>query len=102
MTSKPAPVACELSAHDAEEQLREWADLQRHALRSTSLSSGVEMVFPSSLTAEIASLVERESVCCGFLDVVTSHGDADVSITITSDDPAALAVIAALSGVDLS
>ena len=101
MTSKPTPVACSLGAHDAEHQALEWADLQRLATSSHALKSGAQMMFPAGLAAKVADLAAREVACCAFLDIVTTFDGDELVLSITSDDPDAIAVIGALSGVDV-
>ena len=60
------------------------------------------MVFPAGLASMIADLAEREVACCAFLDIVTTLDGEEVVVSITSDNPDAHAVIAALSGVNLA
>lgn len=61
------------------------------------------MAFPPAFGPLIADLVERESACCSFLDIVTSESDpsdaAELEVDITSTDAGAIPVIAAISGL---
>ena len=102
MSTEPTPVACSLGARDAETQALEWADLQRLASSSRALNSGAQMVFPAGLAAKVADLAEREVHCCAFLDIVTALDGDEFVLSITSENPDAIAVIGALSGVDLT
>ncbi len=99
MTSIEEPVACTLSAHDAESQLLEWADLQELALRSQPLLTGARIAFPASHRVKIEDLAARETACCAFLDLSTTVQGDELLLEITSNNPDALGVIDALSGV---
>lgn len=101
MSSTPAPVACTLDDQRAEAQALEWVDVQRLALRTEPVESGAEMTFPGRLASTITDLAEREAACCGFLNIATSLIGDDFVVKITSENPAAIGVIAALSGIEL-
>jgi len=98
MTSPPEPVACTLSKRGAEAQALEWVDLQRVALRSVPLDTGAQMTFPAEHAARIVDLAERETQCCAFLDIITMVDGDEFILSITSENPDAIGVIAALSG----
>ena len=98
MTTSPGPVACILNSRDAEAQALEWVDLQRLALRSAPLASGARMTFATVHAARIVDLAEREAQCCAFLDIATTLDGDEFVVEITSDNPGAIGVIAALSG----
>lgn len=102
MTSTPTPVACSLNAREAKAQALEWADLRHLAVGSSALVSGAQMVFPADLASRIVDLAEREAACCAFLNITTAASAEQFVVEITSDNPDAAAVIAALSGVRLS
>ena len=102
MTPDLEPVACTLSNRAAEAQALEWVDLQRLALRSAPLATGAQMTFPASHAAYIVDLAERESACCEFLDIATSLDGDEFVVDITSENPDAIDVIVALSGVTQS
>lgn len=100
MTTVPEPVACTLTAHDAEAQVLEWVDLQQLALRTAPLSTGARLTFPGDHAARILDLAERERACCAFLDIATAVDGDEFVVEITSENPDALGVIAALSGLE--
>ncbi len=101
MTPAPEPVVCTLRDREAGAQALEWVDLQRLALHSAPLATGAQMTFSSVCASRILDLADRESTCCTFLTIdSTLDGDAFV-VEITSKNPDALDVIAALSGVSL-
>ena len=102
MTSTPIPVACSLDAREAQTQALEWVDLQHLALGSSVLDSGARMGFPADLASKIVNLAEREAACCAFLNITTAASGDQFVVEITSDNPDAITVIAALSGARLS
>jgi len=96
------PVACTLSAKDADRQLFEWVDLQGHARTVIPMDGGVRLTFPASLTDGIRDLARREAACCAFLAIETTLADDELTVEISSDNPDALPVISALAGIELS
>ena len=98
MTNELTPVACSLSAQEAAGQMLEWADLTGHATSITTLPDGARLSFPSDLAASIADLAEREAKCCAFLTIGLRTTDHEVVLEMTSANPDALPVIAALTG----
>ena len=102
MTSSSEPVACTLTSRDAKAQALEWVDLQRLAVRTAPLASGAQMTFPAGHAAKIVDLAEREAACCAFLNIATSLDGDEFVVEITSENPDAIGVIAALSGVEPS
>lgn len=104
MTKKriDVPIACTLDATDAGRQLEEWQQLQPLASVVVPVEGGVRMTLPGSLEGQIRDLAERESTCCAFLTIVVEpHDDADaVMLEITSPNPDAAPVIAALAGIE--
>ncbi|MEZ5380231.1 MAG: hypothetical protein R2754_00390 [Microthrixaceae bacterium] len=102
MTSTPVPVVCTLGRRDAEAQALEWVDLQRLAIHSVPLATGARMTFAAEHASWIADLVARETTCCAFLKITTTLDGDVVVLEITSENPAALDVIAALSGTECS
>lgn len=95
------PIACTLAATDAGRQLVEWQQLQPLASAVVPVEGGVRMTLPGSLEGQIRDLAERESTCCAFLTIgVRRHEAADtVTLEITSPNPDAAPVIAALAGI---
>lgn len=97
---KLIPVACELPAIDSERQLTEWHDLQSQATETLSIPGGVRMTYPASLESQLRDLAAREATCCAFLDIsVQQQSEETVTVQITSPNPDALPVIAALAGI---
>jgi hypothetical protein len=99
MDSPGEPVTCSLSAKGSVDQALEWVDIQHRATRVAVLPSGARMVFPLELATSIDELVSREAACCGFLDFVTTVGDGEYVLDVTSSNPEALPLIRLLSGV---
>ncbi len=106
MTPNPAskidvPVACTLSAADAQAQALEWADLQGFATSATAVASGVRMTFPDDMAAAVEDLAGREAACCSFLTIATTSIAGQVVLEVTTDNTDALPVISALAGVEI-
>jgi hypothetical protein len=59
----------------------------------------VRMFFPIERQAALLDLVERESTCCSFLDIITRAEPDQFMVQITSTNPDALPVIALLGGL---
>lgn len=96
-----SPVACTLSSKEARNQALEWVDLQEHTT-AVAIDGGARMTLPASLAAQVEDLVRRESACCSFLDITLSvHGD-ELTLDVSSANPDAQPVIAALSGLAVS
>ena len=101
MSANPELVVCRLTPRGAEEQALEWVDLQQLALSAAPLAAGAQMRFPAEQAERIAGLAEREAACCTFLAIATRVEGEVCVVEITSQNPDALPVIAALRGVDL-
>jgi len=97
-----APVACTLTTKEAQSQALEWADLQGHAISAEAIEGGARLTLPASLAGQVEDLVRRESSCCSFLDITMSVHDKELTLDVSSLDPNAQPVIAALSGVAIS
>lgn len=96
--AEPIPVACTLTTKDAAERVLEWSDVRSHVTSVTRVTNGVEMVFPSAMSAAVHDLAAREAVCCAFLTLVTTDHPDRVELRITSGDPDAAGVIDLLAG----
>ncbi len=104
MTGEPrasTPIACTLGPAKASEQIRGWLDLQLFATEVTALYEGVRMRFPAALFDEVEDLVRRERACCAFLAILTTLIGEELTLDISSPNPDALPVIAALAGIPL-
>ncbi len=99
MASCCEPVECTLSTPEADDRLAEWSELRDAATSVEQLDDRVRLRFPATLAAKVRDLADRESQCCGFLDIdVTDHGDA-VEMTIASTNPDGVPVIQVLAGL---
>jgi hypothetical protein len=92
MSAKPQPpVACSLSAADAETRQAQWRGLlSRAAVSRTTIAGGmrVERRPESNIRAELARLVELERECCPFLELTieeTKEGALALSVTAPTD-----------------
>lgn len=94
-----APVVCTLTDAAAAGQLLEWADLQAHASDVTVIDGGVRITLPASLAEQVTDLAQREAGCCAFLTINLAVADEHLTLDISSTNPEAFPVIAALAGV---
>ena len=94
-----SPVACTLTSKDANRQAMEWVDLQGHATAVEAIDGGARMTLPSSVAGQVEDLVRRESACCSFLDITMAIHQDELTLDVSSTNPDAQPVIAALSGV---
>lgn len=95
------PIACSLTDRDAGQQALEWVDLQRRATEVAAIEGGVRMTLPASLADDIEDLARREAACCAFLTITTAIVDDVLTLEISSANPDALPVIAALAGISI-
>lgn len=93
------PIACTLTNSEAAEQALAWVDLQHRASAVTAIESGVRMTLPAAVLADVQDLARREADCCAFLAINTTVIGDELALDITSSNPDALPVIAALSGL---
>ena len=98
MRTSKIPIACSLTPADATGQLNEWAELQRHVLRTETLDHGAALIFDIALAERVEDLAVREAACCGFLTLATRRENEELRLEITSDDADAAPVIALLTG----
>lgn len=96
-----SPIQCTLVDDEAAGQLLEWADLQGRSTAVAAIEGGVRMTLPASLANDVADLARREAGCCAFLTIETSVVDEVLTLDISSANPDALPVIAALAGISL-
>lgn len=99
MTQRATPISCDLTAVAAAGQVVEWKDLRGYAIEVETLPTGARMRFPAELEPRVADLASRESACCTFLDTTVSVGDHNLVLEVTSENPNALPLISALTGV---
>ncbi|MFP6664497.1 MAG: hypothetical protein VCC00_09885 [Deltaproteobacteria bacterium] len=92
--------ACSLPEGAAELQLDEWKALREHILAVEALPDGRVMRFPAGMADQVRALAARESECCSFLRIAVHEEpeQAAVAVTITSENPEAMAVIQLLAG----
>ena len=93
------PIACTLTNSEAAERALEWVDLQHRASAVTAIDSGVRMTLPAAVLDDVQDLAQREAGCCTFLAINTTVAGDELALDITSSNPHALPVIAALSGL---
>ncbi len=96
-----APIACTLGSVEASGQIREWGDLQHVATDVDAHDKGVRLFFPAALAEEVEDLANRERGCCAFLSIHTTLIGEELTLDISSPNPDALPVIAALAGMPL-
>ena len=96
------PIACTLSATDAQAQALEWVDLRSLATSVAAVVSGVRMTFPDDMAAAVEDLAAREAACCSFLMITTTKVGDELALEVTTENADALPVISALAGVKLS
>ena len=94
------PIACTLSADDAERRVAEWSDLRReHLIGRDDLLDGVRLRFAAQpgLEDDVRALAAAEAECCAFLTLDVAGDDGEVRLEVTGPDDAR-PVIAALAG----
>jgi len=95
------PIVCTLANTDAARQALEWVDLQHQATAVLAIEGGVRMTLPASRLDDVEDLAHREAGCCAFLTINTSVSNDILTLDITTPNPDALPVIAALAGLPL-
>ncbi len=96
------PIVCTMPSGEVPEQLHQWTNLQEWALDVVAIESGVRMTLPASLVQQVRDLADREASCCAFLNLDIELEGQTMSFEVTSPNPDALPVIAALAGIPLS
>lgn len=94
MTTPPNPdaaPACSLTHDQAIAQLGEWADLADDAIASSRTDGHLSVVLPIGDLARVEDLAARERSCCAFLDIAVAVDEANATVTVTVDSPAASA-----------
>ncbi|MGH1488123.1 MAG: hypothetical protein ACRBK7_01815 [Acidimicrobiales bacterium] len=107
MTANPephegmAPIVCTLTEDQSERQLLEWHELRGRAAAVVAIDGGAAMTFPASIEHQIRDLAARESACCAFLNIDVQANDKSdtIRLEVTSSNPEAFPVIAALAGI---
>lgn len=93
------PIVCTLTTKAAAAQASQWVDLHHRAIEVRAIDGGARFTLPASMVDDVEGLAQRERSCCAFLDIQTTvHGEV-LTLEITSADPEALPVIAAMAGI---
>jgi len=84
-----APIACTLGSGDYKERLAWIADLARDGLLGSRRDDlRLELRYARNVADRIREMVEKEQVCCAFLDFELSESDEGVHLTITAPERA--------------
>jgi len=92
---------CSIPLTEKDNRMRELQDLFAQARSAERIDGGVVMTFEPGLGGDVADLVAKEALCCGFLSMVTEVSDHELRLAVTSDDPAAVPAIEAFLGSDV-
>jgi hypothetical protein len=86
---EPLPIACSLGPTDLEGRRKEWAEVLSHSTRRDTVPGGVTIALPDDarVSATIASLMEKEQSCCGWMSMELAAGPSGRILRITSRDP---------------
>ncbi len=99
MTQQREPIACSLPLRSAARQAIEWVDLRPYAVTAEDIDDGVAMTFTIAAADTVEDLAAREAQCCPFLSLATTRTRQGIRLEVTSEDPDARPIIAALASL---
>jgi len=92
-------VVCELATDETGDRAQEWDQLRNlWGLGSEPIPGGARLWLRAGGRKAAEDLAQRESGCCGFLDLAISAEGERVRVEITSPAAEAASVIASLVG----
>jgi hypothetical protein len=84
---EPPVIACALAANEYKERSEWIQQLNAQALRGYRRNgSRIVLTYNASARATVREFVDRERVCCPFLDFTVSEHDAAITVTIATPD----------------
>lgn len=83
--SKPAPIACTLSAANFKERAAWLRELTSRALLSHQLEGlRLSLSYRLEAAADVDKMVLQERECCGFLSYTVHHTAVSIDVTVTA------------------
>lgn len=82
-SSETPPIACTLASPEIEARLEWIAQLNAEALRDHHRNDlRLELIYASDGVERVREMVERERLCCAFLNFTIQEGQDFVTVTI--------------------